>query len=59
MKLDENIEEQFPVSNFQIVKMDGISDCLAIPKNENEIKRLMIIFHWKILIKYLSILILI
>ena len=51
MKLDENIEEQFPVSNFQIVKMDDISDCLAIPKNENEIKRLMIIFHWKILIK--------
>ena len=37
MKLDENIEEQFPVSNFQIVKIDGISDCLSIPKNENEI----------------------
>ena len=49
MKLDiENLEEQFPVSNFQIVKMEDISDCLAIPKNENELNDFVSLFDKEI-----------
>ena len=46
--LDENLEEQFPVSNFQIVKMEDISESLAIPKNENELNDLVSLFDKEI-----------